>query len=69
MCFKERVLILKVWVFWKDVRVYIFFSNFVVDRNVGLFLIVVVVSWRVRFGLIVLSLFLILVLFCCLDEF
>lgn len=69
MCFKERVLILKVWVFWKDVRVYIFFGNFVVDRNVGLFLIVVVVSWRVRFGLIVLSLFLILVLFCCLDVF
>lgn len=28
MCLKERVSILKAWVFWKDARVHIFLSNF-----------------------------------------
>lgn len=68
MCLKERVSILKAWVFWKDARVHIFLGNFVVDRNVGLFSTAVAVSWRARPGLTALSLLLILALFCCSDE-
>lgn len=45
MCLKERVSILKAWVFWKDARVHIFLGNFAVDRNVGLFSTAVAVSW------------------------